>query len=185
MKKIRSIFLLFFCVLSQAFAGDGKLEMIFGTFSMSATGATGQAATVSGLGAYSFKYKHQLLSQIDIGIGYSIIATDTFGGDLAYGLDVGVNYFPFSRSSVYVGQTDKLTVSIAEKWRPYIGVTITQRQFQTISANISGLGFVIGSEYSWKKRFSFKGEIGYASLSGARESTLTETLMGLGIVYHL
>src|SRR6218665_3713897 len=49
-----------------------------------------------GIGTYQVSYRHIVDQNLELDVGYSLLATDTFGGDIAFGFDIGANYYPLS-----------------------------------------------------------------------------------------
>lgn len=151
-------------------------------FSLTASGGTGDTS-VSSLGSYRAAYGHSIFDKFDLTLGYTVNMTNTIGGDLAYGLDVGINYFPFTFSSPQEFEKDGVAINIDELWRPFVGLSFNQRQFQSIKNNYAGFGISMGTEYSFSKRYSLKAEFRYISLAGSSESEATEinTLFGISL----
>lgn len=176
--NLLSLVLVFFSFAAQA----SKVDLLFGMFSLNATSPTGDTS-VGGLGSYRVAYGHSVYDKFDLALGYTVNMTNTISGELAYGLDVGINYFPFTFSSSQEFKKDSTAISMEEIWRPYVGLNFNQRQFQSIRNSYAGFGLCFGTEYMLSKRYSLKGELRYISLSGSSESEATEinTLFGLSL----
>lgn len=178
-KLLSLLFLLFFVSIP---AQASKFDMLFGMFSLAATGSSGDTS-LSSLGSYRVAYGHSVFDKFDLTLGYTLNMTNTIGGDLAYGLDVGVNYFPFTFSESQNFDRESVAISSEEIWRPYIGLSFNQRQFQSIRNSYAGFGLGLGTEYAFNKSYSLKAEFRYISLSGSSESEATEmnTLFGISL----
>ncbi len=180
--KIR--LLSFVIILFSFSAHASKFDLLMGMFSLSASGSTGDTS-VSSLGSYRVAYGHSVFDKFDLTLGYTLNMTNTIGGDLAYGLDVGVNYFPLTFSSPQEFESNGVAVKVDELWRPFVGLSFNQRQFQSVRNSYAGFGLGVGTEYSISKRYSLKSEFRYISLSGSSESEATEINMLFGISFKI
>lgn len=174
--KLLSLFIILLSFPAQA----SKFDLLVGMFSLNASGGAGDTS-VSSFGSYRTTYGHSVFDKFDLTLGYTLNMTNTIGGDLAYGLDVGINYFPFTFSSAQEFERDGVAVKVDEMWRPFIGVSFNQRQFQSIRNSYAGFGLSLGTEYSFNEKYSLKGEFRYISLSGSSESEATEINALFGI----
>lgn len=164
-------------------AASGKLEVLAGAFSFSGKNARNStSSSISGLGSYRFAYKHPILSQFELDFGYSLIATDTIGGDLAFGLDIGVNYFPLSMNGQLRAEDGGSVVVISQRWRPLVGISFNQRNFQSTSSQYAGGGLKIGTEYQWRENLSFTAIARYITMGGPNQSSANQIDMLGGIV---
>lgn len=161
-------------------ARASKFDLMMGMFSLDATSSSGDTS-VSSLGAYRAAFSHSLLDNVDVMIGYTLNMTNTVGGDLAYGMDLGFNYFPLTFTEPKSFEKDGVRIRRDELWRPYVGMSFNQRQFQSVRNNYAGFGVNVGTEYSLNKKFSFKSEFRYISLGGSGDSEATEMNVLAGI----
>lgn len=175
MKLIRSTLLIMILQLaggSLCFA-NGKLDLLFGVFSLTAETDNG-SGSISGVGSYLLAYRHPLSQTLELGLGYSMNATETFGGDLGYGPDLGISYFPLTTTQPEEFRDNTTTVKISPLWRPYVSLSFHQRQYQSTQTSYGGFGLAGGSEYQWKPTMSFKLEIRLLNLTGPSNGKATE-----------
>ncbi len=153
-----------------------------GIYSFSAKTSKSEA-NLSNWGAYSFEYMIPFYDQLEFHFGYTVNMANGIGGDIAYGLDLGVTYYPFSRTSNIYFQRPDFNLTILEQWRPFIGLSFHQRQFQSIRTSYAGFGITGGSEYAMWKRTSLVGSLRILSLSGPESSTATLLEMFAGFIF--
>ena len=84
------------CQLKDAQAG--KFDFSFGFYDLSGKTSTGTFG-IANVGLYRLSYRHTLLSKFDLGAGVSAIMSDGIGGDIGFGLEVGMYYFPITLAS--------------------------------------------------------------------------------------
>lgn len=176
--KALSILILISTVSTSAWAS--KFDAMLGMFAINAK-ANNETASVSGLGSYKLQFNKSVLDQFDMFIGYTVNMANTIGGDLGYGLDIGANYFPFSFTEPSEYDRGSWSARRDELWRPYVGMSFNQRNFQSVRNGYAGFGFNAGTEYAISKQYSLKGELRYISLAGSNDSTATETNILVGI----
>ncbi len=172
-KLLNSIFIIFFTFFSVGTLYAKKLDLLCGVFNLSAEkdGIEGNAA---GLGAYRISYFHNLKIDIELGVGYSVIMSDIVGGDLEYGLDLLVNYFPLTPALNKVFKGLHNSVLVQDLWRPYVGVGFYQREVQSVKVSYVGFGVRCGSEYRLDKNMYLKGEFSFITLAGEGGGVATE-----------
>ncbi len=158
---------------AQAFS----LDLLAGVFQIQAQTESAKGS-VENLGAYRLGFNKRLRDRVEISLGYTLVASKTLGGDLAYGFDFGGRYFPLERSSDVDIKTPQAQVVIRELWRPYVSAGFHQRQIQSIRTNYAGFGLGFGVVKNVSKQLSFNGELRYIMLTGpggseAQELTLT------------
>jgi len=169
-------------LLPQAIAM--KFSYSYGFFSLTAKAS--KSVSVSSPSASNimvtqpFKEKAQLFLSYTLnssGIGYT--------GDLEYGLDVGVHYFPWTNAEDNTITSDGVSVSTRTDVKSYVGLGMAQRQFQSVRNSFSGLGFHFGQERYWKENVDWKIEIRYYQLNGSSQSTATEMNLLAGLVFKI
>lgn len=168
------------CVFAIPFAQAAKVDLMMGMFSIDAS-VGGQSTSVSSLGSYRATFSRSILDRFDASIGYTLNMTNTIGGDLGYGLDIGFSYFPFTFTESKVLDKEGLSIRRDDIWRPYVGASFNQRQFQSVKNSYAGFGASAGTEYSLTKSYSLKAEFRYISLAGSAESEATEMNVFAGI----
>ncbi|WP_374001491.1 hypothetical protein [Bdellovibrio bacteriovorus] len=152
---------------------DGKLDLMFGGFTINASTDNG-SGSMSGIGSYLVAYRYPLSSSLELGLGYSLNATETFGGDLGYGPDLGLSYFPVTTTQTTEFRNADTSVRISPLWRPYFSLSFHQRQFQSTQSSYGGFGLAVGGEYQWRPDLSLKAEVRALGLSGPSNSKATE-----------
>lgn len=172
-------------VFSSSVALAKKIELSGGLFNFNSTNSrSGTTASLSGFGAYHFGYKYALLQQYELDVGYSLIASKGFGGDLAFGFDVGANYFPTSLAEDYRFENSQVKASIDYHWRPFVGVAFHQRNFQSTSSQYAGWGLKFGMERSWTSNLQWIGSIRYGVLNGPNQSSATQLELLIGGIFN-
>jgi hypothetical protein len=159
----------------------GKLDLMAGYFNLEAE-VGDQSGSVTTVGAYRVSYAQPLFSEkIDLELGYTLLMSNTFGGDLAYGIEAGVNFFPFTPSESYEGRSKNAALEIKPIWRPFVGTLFSQRQAQSTNSGYAGFGFLVGFERTIENYFDLKALVRYSLLSGPRSATANEMVVLLGI----
>lgn len=181
LRKRWLLLLLAFLGIRPAYAV--KLDVSTGTFSLAAETAN-RSGSISGFGAYSIAYKHPLLQQIELSVGYTVLVSGGISGDLGYGFDVGVDYYPVTRSGAEVFDTGRHKVVMVESWRPYLGVSFHQRQFQAVQIGYAGFGMRAGLEHSLDETISITGQARYLIFGGMSASSATEMDLLLGLSFQ-
>lgn len=169
-------------VVSDA-ANASKLVLSGGAYSFSAENASNRvSATLSGIGTYQIAYRHGINQNIELDFGFSLLATDTFGGDLSFGFDVGANYFFMTSSGAITSDTADGNIVLNHRWRPFVGVSFNQRNFQSTSSQYAGFGLKGGTEYQYDERFALHGTLRYLSLGGPNQAGATQLDILTGII---
>jgi hypothetical protein len=181
MKNLLS--LIFILCSFNAFA-IGRLDLSYGYFSINSK-TTEKSTSISNPAAANLAYLLPFGEKTQLNMGYTVLLADMSGSDKAYGLNVGVNYFPISSSLNEKLKSDDFEVERYEIWKPYIGLGFYQREFQSIKNSYAGFGINPGIERYFDKLMSFKGELRYIALSGSNESTATEINAFLGVIFKI
>lgn len=171
-----SLFALILClVLSNSCVSfaKSKLDIAFGYFSLTATSSK-SSGSISGLGAYQFLYRQAFTPNVEFGVGYSLAASGVVGGDMGFGPDLGLYYYPMTSTNGEKFESSDITFSTSEHLKPYIGGGFHQRQFQSTQSSYAGFSFLGGCEYYWNDQFSLKAELRFLSLNGPSSSTANE-----------
>ena len=177
-RLLASIFLLLFCTNVYAH----KVSLLGGIYSFSAE-TSASKATVSNWGVYSFEYMIPFYKQLDFHFGYTVNMEKGISGDIAYGLDLGVYYYPVTKTSNTYFQTPTISLTILDKFKPFVGVSFHQRQFQSIRTSYAGFGITAGSEYALWKRSSLSASLRLLSLKGPEDSTASLIEIFTGFVF--
>lgn len=176
------IWILAAMILAVTPASAGKLDVMAGWFSLSAK-TNLASADFSNFGAYRMNYLIPVTSKLELTVGYSLLMSDTFGGDLGYGIDGGVTYYPLSESKAIEASSGSARMVVDPLWRPYVGVGFSQRQFQSVLSTYAGFSMFLGVERSLDREFDAKTEFRIVELRGSGTATATEITAVVGLVY--
>lgn len=178
----KKIFIIAFCCL--LFSGElqaRKLNLKFGFFNVSAK-TSSSSGNLNAVGAYNVSLHQEIQDNLEAVIGYSVLMSKTIGGDLGFGLDIGMNYFPFSRLRPQKTELGNASVYINELWRPYVGLNFSERRFQSVEANYAGFGISLGTERQLEQNdYSLVFEFKYTSFEGTSSATANEIILFTGI----
>lgn len=163
--------------------GAGKVDILAGTFMINATSAT-TSATISGPGAYMLDYRMPFGASFDLQVGYSINASKGVGGDLAFGPDLGLLYFPLTTSDAVIAASDTVVMEFREHIKPYLGGSFHQRQYQSTNSTYAGFGGSVGSDFNYWKSFSIRAELRYILLAGPSNATASELDAFVGMTFR-
>jgi hypothetical protein len=187
----RPLKFLFVCTLATlganvwlSLAQADKFDVSLGYFDLTAqqTGSGGtKSGNASSLGLYQFLYRHQFFENIEVGLGYTVMASKGFGGDLGYGVDLGVYYFPFCPAETEVVREENSSAVFTPIWRPYVTAGFYQREFQAVQTGYAGAGAGIGIERAISGSFALRLEGRYIKLSGNSTNTANTTDLLFGV----
>jgi opacity protein-like surface antigen len=165
-----------------------KFDISLGYFDLTAqqTGSTGsKSGNASSLGLYQFLYRHQFTESIEVGLGYSVMASSGIGGDLGYGVDLGIYYFPFTPAEAETIRVENSIAVLTPVWRPYVTAGFYQRQFQAVQTGYAGAGAGVGVERALSGSFALRAEARYIKLSGTTTSTANTTDLMFGVSFGI
>jgi hypothetical protein len=184
-KILRTTFLWMTAVVAsgacdEAVASQNKFDVGFGYYNVTAKTSTSSGST-SGPGLYNFNFRRTLSNHVEIAIGYTIYFTGLVSGDSGSGLDIGMNYYPLTFSGPVEAIGTAAKIELEEIWRPYIGASFNQRNFQSVQTTYSGFGAVLGIERFLTTKTNINGSGKLIQLSGPRKSTGTEMDIALSV----
>lgn len=166
-------------------ADAGKVVLSAGAFSFSAENQSNRvSAAISGLGSYQMAYRHAMSDRVELDFGFSLVATETFGGDLAFGIDIGANYYVMTNSQPIGVESGLGNVVLSDRWRPFVGASFNQRNFQSTSSQYAGFGIKGGSEYQLTEEICLQGSVRYLLLGGPNQASATHLDMMGGLVFQ-
>lgn len=177
-------FLLTLMNLSSAFGMGGKFVASYGHFNINAK-TPDTSATISNPSAFHLGFLQPKWNNWEFKIGYSVLLADFSGSDMGFGIDAGVNYYPLSDAGDEKFTDGKVTIRRYEIWRPFVGLSFNQRNFQSIRNSYAGFGLSLGTERYYSEHLNFRTEARYVSLAGSSESEATETSLWVGVVFKL
>lgn len=173
-----------FLICGYAQAANPKFDLMAGYFSVNAK-VGDNTVNVSNLSVLNIGYLKSFMDEYEFKLGYTIMSSDYSGADLGYGLNAGINYFPYSSSLEEKFKDQNVDISRYEDLKPFFSFGFYQRSFQSVRISYAGLGVGGGVEKFYNKQFNLKGEVRFIKLSGSSDSTATETNVLFGIVYKI
>lgn len=163
------------------YAEARKFNVTMGYFNVSAKTETADGS-LNNLGAYNFTFTQTMNDQLEAVLGYTVLMSNVVGGDLSFGLDLGLRYFPLTRLRPQQTEMKTASVFISEIWRPYVGVGFSERRFQSVEANYAGFGITLGTERQLEiENYSLLIELRYTSFSGSSSASADEIILSTGI----
>lgn len=177
--KNASVFILLF---AQTAFTKGKLDFTMGGFSLQASTSRG-SASVDSLGAYQIAYRFSVLTKLEVLLGYSMLASKIYTGDLGFGPDLGVLYYPLTSASPVRAESDRVNFSFVEYYKPYLGTAFHQRQYQSTQSTYAGFSLIGGTEYFLNEFYSLKAEFRVIRLVGPSQGTANEIDLLMGISF--
>lgn len=174
-------FALFAIILTPSVSKARKLEFSTGFFNFSAENSRNSTSkAITGAGAYRVAYLHSFWDRYELDIGYSLLASKVIGGDLSFGFDIGVNYFFMSNAGRITAEGGGITLVMQDQWRPFVGISFNQRNFQSTSAQYAGGGLKVGTEYQLTDDLSLSTTARYLSLGGPNQSVASQIEVLIG-----
>ncbi len=171
---------------ATALAEGFQLSAKAGMWAFSAENISANSESDSGFGAYTVQASYAFASRWSACLGFNMLMSDGISGGQAYGIDAGMNYYPLTSATSTVTQTETVTVSLSETWRPYFGVHLRQRTFNFIlSTTFLGTGLALGVDYQIGTNWFLNAEARYDMLFGADDGEATQTnfLIGAGLEF--
>lgn len=147
-----------------------KLGATFGFYdiraeSQGSNGAT-QSLALQRPGAYQLTAQFRLLDPLEIGVGYSLFYSRIIGGDMGFGPDISLIYFPFAAGGIQSWNEFGHSLKLQETLRPFIAGSFHQRQFQSVQTSYSGFGLQIGLEWNQNAKWGYLAKLSTQSLTG-------------------
>ncbi len=167
----------------RSFAGN-KLEIEAGFYSLTAKTAK-RTGSNSNFGVYRAAFGFGVGPQVDIQVGYTLFMTGIIGGDLGFGPDLGVQYFPMTDSGARRFSNEKVVINVNDVLRPFVGAGFHQRQFQSVDSSYAGFSIGGGVEMAWTDDYSLKGEARYLLLNGPTNATANQLDLLFGLSFSL
>lgn len=177
-KIIFSLIVLSMIYHENSFA-KGKFDISVGYFSFNAKTQLAQVSKKN-IGTYDLDYRYPVNDYLEMGFGYSLLMTNTFGGDMSFGPNIELLTYPLTTPGKVSYYSEKASLEIFEKIRPYAGVSFHQRQFESIQSSYAGFGFIAGTEYWLTSKYGIKAQFRMISLSGPQSSSASQTDVSLG-----
>ncbi|MBS1962733.1 MAG: hypothetical protein JST04_10985 [Bdellovibrionales bacterium] len=165
---------------ANARAGANKFDLGFGFYSFTAKTSTGSGSN-SGLGLYSLNFRRAITPRFELALGYTVYFSKLVSGDSGSGLDLGMNFYPLTFSGPVEASGEGTKIELEQLWRPYIGATFNQRNFQSVQTTYTGFGVAVGLERVLNETMNLNALFRYLKLNGARGSTGSEMNTSVGI----
>ncbi len=158
-----------------------KFSVSAGAYDITAE-TTRSDGSVRNLGVYQLSFRFPVVRQLELGVGYSVAMSGIVGGDLAFGVDIGLHYYPLTSAEGITWSSDSASFQMSELWRPYVGLGFHQRQVQAIQTSYAGFGLSLGVERVLREMLSARGEVRALQMSGTASSSAREFDVLLGLV---
>lgn len=172
-----------FTILSVSPCFAHKLNVDFGYYSLKAESPTvsSTSVTVNSLGTYSLSGNIPPTGPWELGLGYTVFFSKIFKGDMGFGPDFSLYYFPINSGSGIEYVDRNISYYEMEQIRPFVGLSFNQRQFQSIQSSYSGFGVSAGVEYQLLRQTAVRGQIKSQSLQGPSNTVMKwlEIVVGL------
>jgi len=117
--------------------------------------------------------------------GYSVIMSEGISGDMGFGLDIGLTFYPLTESQEFGIEEDNVKVKIDEIWRPFLSGYFHQRQFQSVSSSYAGFGFGAGIERLFNEKYGLLVKARYQILAGPQSSSASNIDFLIGLMVKL
>jgi hypothetical protein len=163
---------------------DNKLEVSAGAYSLTAKTAK-RSGSAASLGIYRLGYSFSFGNQFEFQLAYSLFASAIVTGDLGYGPDLTVLYYPVTDSGGTKVTTEKVVLSVEDVVRPFVTFGFHQRQFQSVDSSYAGFSVGAGAEYAWDPKYGLKGQVRYLMLNGPSAATADQLDILFGISFSL
>lgn len=188
MRFLNQHLLLLVCLLAAPSVWAQKVNFDFGMYSIKATPPTGSTTgdiSLSSPGAYSLSANFEMKQPLEIGVGYTVFFSKGISGDMGFGPDFYLYYFPFSEGSAVRVDTPSVQYREIQQWRPFGYMSFHQRQFQSAQSSYSGFGFGLGTEYQYAERMAFRAVIRSMNLAGPSQATFNyfDTMLGVQLQF--
>lgn len=181
--KINLLKLIFLIVFLSFNARANKLSFSAGFFSIDA--AVGETdTTLSGFGSYKFSYHSNLIENLEVMIGYSVLIEGVISGDKSFGPSIGFGYYPFGSKTSSHSSIGSFTITAIKNLNPYVSMGFTQRQYQSVKSSYSGFSFGGGAEFGFNKKISFFSDFTYSILQGPNQGEVTEMIASIGLIFN-
>lgn len=162
----------------------GKVDFSAGYYSIKAQ-TSRETGSVSNLGNYSASYRIELLPEVELGLGYSLTAAKVIGGDLSFGPDFGLYYFPVTSANIRRTLGKNFVFEVREQVRPFISGSFHHRQYQSTQSNYVGFGFGGGAEWQMSSQRALTTSLRILSLAGPSSARATEIDLSVGFAFPL
>ncbi len=179
--KLLNVLVIVACLTPAAQAA--KIDAMLGFYTFKAE-VSGKSTSLSGLGVYEVSYLAPFKNHFEFVLGYSFTMTNIVGGDYAYGPKLGVNYFPWSFSGNEKIDLPNKTIEVKDFYKPYVGLSFNQRQFQSAKSSFAGFGISAGVEKHINDNYTIKSEIRMNSYSGPSGATASEINALVGVLFN-
>jgi hypothetical protein len=190
MLPFKTMFLLISLLVLTPFVAYGqKVHFELGAYSIHAEppkDSTAAVVSLSGFGTYSVSANFRLRDPFEIGVGYTVFYAKAISGDMGFGPDFYLYYFPLNEGSGRSFQGEGVSFREIQQWRPYVDIAFHQRQFQSVESAYSGFGLGGGVEWQWTDNSGLRAGIRTMSLAGPSNAKLSyfDVLFGYQLQFH-
>lgn len=186
-KKRLSLLLLFIVLpFSSAWATEVKIvqvDVLAGYYSLKAKTENGEGQ-LSRFGIYKLGFRRALLPKLEFGASYSFFTSQLSGGDLGFGPDLSMYYYPVTNANPFVYQEQRQMIFLTETWRPFLSLSFHQRNFQSFNSSFAGFGAGGGFEMPLiNDELNFRSEVRALSLLGPSSATAFKIDVLVGVSF--
>ncbi|MBF0441874.1 MAG: hypothetical protein HQK54_08225 [Oligoflexales bacterium] len=129
---------------------------------------------LANLGIYHFVYESEIGDRFVFRPSYSFYILGTKSMDLGFGFDLELAYYPFTFNRPFQYNDRTISWSYFEVFRPSIGFSFNQRQYQSINSSYAGAGITLSIDYQFSEKYYITTKIRYISLKGPLTSHISE-----------
>lgn len=169
-----------------ALAAVGQISVKGGAWSYSTENVRATNDSESGVGAYAVEVGYAISPSWLTVFGVNLVMSDVVSGSAGFGFDLGAKYFFLTQATTSEFESENVSVSISETFRPYAGLFMRQRTFGLrTSVSYMGPGITIGTDYRLSSRWLLNAEARYDYLYGQGDALAKQTnfLVGLGFEF--
>lgn len=185
---MKALLVLAFSLLCFAPAWGQKLNFDFGYYTIEADPSSNTGSSdkikLSGLGSYSLSGEFDLAGPFEIEVGYTVFFSKVVQGDMGFGPDFSLVYFPLNHGSYLKSESPQVQYREIEQWRPFADFSFHQRQFQSAQSSFSGFGAGAGLEYQYTTQTSLRAQLRSMSLIGPSSTKFNYTDLLIGLQLH-
>ncbi len=174
---------IFFIIFSGLFVNAQKVTFMGGIYSLKAS-ADAASVTLSKPGIYAVSGAFPIMEHVEYNIGYTLFMSKTISGDMGYGPDLSINYFPFQKPTGDHINFHEINYSNLDKHRFFLQGSFHQRQFQSVQSPYSGFGAGIGWEYQVFENYAAYSLVRYQVHSGPNNANLKQLDVLVGIQFQ-
>jgi hypothetical protein len=161
-----------------------KLDWSTGYYQIDAKTKTAKGS-ISSFSTYQISSRHSLLRQVEVSVGYTLLFSGFFSGDMGFGPDLGLYYFPFTTAARTKMNNGPVYLEQYEPYRPFVVAQFQQRQFQSIQTSYAGFSVGFGTEYWFDPHFALRVWSNVSALKGPMGASAAEKNLLIGFTVEM